>query len=153
MASNKHTFRKGHGGKGGPGSNGQLRRDLTIELISQLNEFDHDCTFLPPEKRLKLNRIVHNLIERACHGGDEFDEQGNFKRPGTGDLAAILAIFDRLEGKPTQTMTGPNNEPVKVELRTVEEVRMFLLERGIDVERVRLPRPLVQIEGKRVART
>ena len=31
---------------------------------------------------------------------------------------------------------GPDNGPVKVELRTIEEIRMFLLERGIDAERI-----------------
>jgi hypothetical protein len=127
------------GNKYGRGSQGQLRRDLTIELISQLNELDHDCNFMPPDKRLKLNRIVRNLIERACHAGDEFDEKGNLKKPGSGDLAAILAIFDRLEGRPAQRITGSDDGPVQLELRTVADVRTFLMERGIDVDHVPPP--------------
>ena len=55
----------------------------------------------------------------------------------------------RLEGKPSQTVTGPNDGPIKVELRTSEDVRIFLLERGIDAESIGLPRPLMQIEAKK----
>jgi hypothetical protein len=135
---NQTSFKKGN--KAGGGSRNQLRRDLTIELVSQLNELDHDCEFMPKDKRLKLNRVVRNLIEQACHAGDEYDADGKLKTPGTGDMAAILAIFDRLEGRPAQRVMGPDNGPVKVELRTIEEVRMFLLERGIDAERIGAPR-------------
>jgi hypothetical protein len=45
-----------------------------------------------------LQRVVSNLIAQAT-GVDEYDEKGNLVKEGTGDLAAILAIFDRVEGK------------------------------------------------------
>jgi hypothetical protein len=66
-----------------------------------------------------------------------------------GDLRAIQEIFDRLEGRVRQKIVGPGDGPVQLELRTIEEVKMFLLERGIDVER--LPNPLAYIEDKRHA--
>ena len=50
----RSTNTSDHRGAGG-GSRNQLRRDLTIELVSQLNELDHDCEFMPKDKRLKLN--------------------------------------------------------------------------------------------------
>lgn len=46
---NQTSFKKGN--KAGGGSRNQLRRDLTIELVSQLNEQDHDCEFMPKDKR------------------------------------------------------------------------------------------------------
>ena len=46
----------------------------------------------------KLQRVVSNLIALAC-GIDEYDEKGNLVKRDTGDLAAILAIFDRVEGR------------------------------------------------------
>ena len=65
---------------------------------------------------------------------------------GTGDLTAIKEIFDRLEGRPRQQIVGPNDGPVQVEFRTIEEIRMFLLERGIDSLRVPPP-PLRLVSG------
>jgi hypothetical protein len=85
------TFQKGH--KLSIGSRGQIRRDLTIELISQLNEVVDKRT-----GQTKLQRVVSNLVAQAT-GVDEYDEKGNLVKEGTGDLAAILAIFDRVEGK------------------------------------------------------
>jgi hypothetical protein len=76
---------------------------------------------------------------RAACLGDEFDAEGKLIKEGMGDLQAILAILDRLEGKPAQRVVGPDNGPVQVEYRTVEEVHMFLLERGIDALRVPPP--------------
>ena len=72
------TFQKGH--KLAIGSRGQFPRDLRIELVSQLNEVVDKRT-----GQTKLQRLVSNLIAKAIDG--------------TGDLAAILAIFDRVEGK------------------------------------------------------
>jgi hypothetical protein len=75
------TFQKGH--KLAIGSRGQIHRDLTIELISQLNE--------PSDKRqpsvTKLQRVISNLIANAING----------------DLVAIKAIFDRVEGRVPRT--------------------------------------------------
>src|ERR1700738_1281597 len=85
------VFQKGH--KLAIGSRGQIRRDLTIELISQLDEIFDKRT-----GQTKLQRVVSNLIAQAT-GVDEYDEKGNLVKEGTGDLAAILAIFDRVEGK------------------------------------------------------
>jgi hypothetical protein len=85
------VFQKGH--KLAIGSRGQLRRDLTIELISQLDEIFDKRT-----GQTKLQRVVSNLVAQAT-GVDEYDEKGNLVKEGTGDLAAILAIFDRVEGK------------------------------------------------------
>jgi hypothetical protein len=85
------VFQKGH--KLAIGSRGQIRRDLTIELISQLDEIFDKRT-----GQTKLQRVVSNLVAQAT-GVDEYDEKGNLVKEGTGDLAAILAIFDRVEGK------------------------------------------------------
>jgi hypothetical protein len=131
MARNATSFSKGH--KFGKGSNGQLRRDLTIELISQLNEIEPN----DPQQRPKLHRVVRNLIRQATTAHDKVVDGKTIE--GSGDLAAIKEIFDRLEGKPAQKIVGPDNGPLQVEYRTLEEVHAFLLERGIDVTRVPFP--------------
>jgi hypothetical protein len=116
-------------------SNNQ-RRDSTVELVTQLNELikNYDGT-----KRTKLHRLIKNLITKATTGDDVLDANGKIVKEGTGDLTAILAIIDRLEGRPAQKIVGPDNGPVQVEYRTIEEVHMFLLERGIDSLRVPPP--------------
>jgi len=108
----------------------------TRELIQQL----HENMELPRgvRQRNNLHHIIKNLIEQAT-GRDEYDESGKLIRRDLGDLAAIKEIFDRLEGRPRQQIVGPNDGPVQVEFRTVEEVRLFLLERGIDTLRVPPP--------------
>jgi hypothetical protein len=58
-------------------------------------------------------RIVRNLIRRAACLGDEFDKDGKLIKEGMGDLQAILAIIERLEGKPKQQITGLDNGPVR----------------------------------------
>jgi hypothetical protein len=85
------TFQKGH--KLAIGSRGQIRRDLTIELISQLNEIFDKRT-----GQTNLQLVVSNLIALAT-GADEYDKKGNLVKRGTGDLAAIKEIFDRIEGR------------------------------------------------------
>jgi hypothetical protein len=67
-------------------------------------------------------------------------------KEGTGDLQAITEIMNRLDGKPSQKIVGPDNGPLKVEYRTVEEVHMFLLERGIDS--LRVPPPPLKLISK-----
>jgi hypothetical protein len=74
------------------------------------------------------------------------DKDGNIIKEGTGDLAAIQEIINRLEGRPSQRIVGPDNGPVKVEYRTLEGVRMFLLERGIDS--LRVPPPPLRVISK-----
>jgi hypothetical protein len=87
----------------GPGSNGQLRRDMTIELISQLNEFNTE--YCSPKERIKLHRLIENLLLHAL-GTDYQDEKGNWKRD-KGDLSAILAVIDRLEGRAPRRSRSP----------------------------------------------
>jgi hypothetical protein len=135
------TFKKGH--KHAIGSNGQLRRDLTVELISQLNEVAKDPDGV---HRPKMHRLVRNLITQATTSADEHNEKGKLVKEGAGNLTAILAVFDRLEGKAPQSITGPNDGPVQLELKTAEEVRLYLLQRGFDI--ARLPPPNLQIEHK-----
>jgi hypothetical protein len=86
--------------------------------------------------------LVANLITKATTGDDKIVEGKLVK--GTGDLTAILAIIDRLEGRPAQKIVGPDNGPVKVQYRTVEEVHMYLLGRGIDA--LRVPPPPVKLK-------
>jgi hypothetical protein len=65
----------------------------------------------------------------------------------TGDLHAILALFDRLEGKPRQQVEV-KEESEELEFHTLAEVRNYLLEFGIDI--AKLPNPMVYLdEGKR----
>jgi hypothetical protein len=133
------TFQKGH--KLAIGSRGQIRRDLTIELNSQLDEIFDERT-----GQTKSQRVVSNLVEQAA-GVDEYDEEGNLVKRGIGDLAAILAIIDRVEGRvPRATsssvsQSGSTRQPSSInsENMTIEEIKMFLLERGIDVEKFSSP--------------
>jgi hypothetical protein len=109
------------------GHNGGLRRDSTVELVTQLNEVIKGAD---GTKRTKLHRLIKNLITKATTGEDHIDKDGKLVE-GTGDLAAIQEIINRLEGRPSQKIVGPDNGPLQVEYRTIEEVHMFLLERGI----------------------
>jgi ribosomal protein L17 len=77
---NATSFQRGN--KFGIGSRGQLRKDLTIELIRQLNEIDPN-----DPKRSKMQRVVDNLIDHAMHDRD---------------LRAVKEIFNRVEGKPAK---------------------------------------------------
>jgi hypothetical protein len=122
----RHKFEKGNTyGK----DNKPLRRDMTLELIDELNEL---CTRPgSEERREKMRWVIKALVNNAMDG----------------DNAAIIAIFDRLEGKPAQKIVGPNNGPVKIQFNTIEEVKAYLLERGIDVER--LPNPMKYLEPRR----
>jgi hypothetical protein len=76
-----------------------------MELIQQLNEVVKDKDGI---ERPKLHRVIKNLITQATTAADEYDEDGNLVKEGAGDLAAIREIFDRLEGKPRQQITGPS---------------------------------------------
>jgi hypothetical protein len=127
------------------GNSGGMRRDITHELISQLNEvLKYPKT---KETRTYMSRIVHNLIRQAATQGDVFDNDGKLIKEGLGDLTAILAIIDRLEGKPRQQVVGPDDGPMQVEYKTIEEMHMFLLNRGIDAARLPPP-PLKLVEHK-----
>jgi hypothetical protein len=113
-ATRPGTFQKGH--KLAIGSRGQIRRDLTIELISQLDEiFDKRQPSVT-----KMDRVVSNLVEHAMRG----------------DPAAIKEIFDRVEGRVSQKPIVEPEKEVAVKFKTIEEIKMYLLERGIDAERL-----------------
>jgi hypothetical protein len=94
------SFQKGNQLAAGKGKHGPLKRDLTIELSSQLNELLESKT-PDGETRTKLHRVVRNLITQATTGADVVDENGNVVVEGAGDLAAIQEIFNRFEGKPS----------------------------------------------------
>ena len=132
-------FQKGH--QLSKGGNGGMRTDLTSELVQQLDEIVRYKHPLTKEQRSFKQRIVRNLIRRAACLGDEFDANGKLIKEGDGDLQAILAIIERLEGKPKQQITGPDDGPVQIQYRTIEEVHMYL-SRGIDSLRVPPPPPL-----------
>jgi hypothetical protein len=124
---------------------GPMRHDMTIELITQLNDL---IKCADGSKRTKLHRLIKNLIAKATTADDVLDKDGNIIKEGTGDLSVIQEIINRLEGKPSQKIVGADNGPVRVEYKTIEELRMFLLERGIDS--LRVPPPplrLVNTEG------
>jgi len=110
-----------------------MRHDTTIELITQLNEMTKD---VDGHKRTKLHRLIKNLITKVTTADDVLDKDGNVVKEGIGDLSAIQEIINRLEGKPSQKIVRPDDGPVRVEYRTIEEVRMFLLERGIVMGRL-----------------
>jgi hypothetical protein len=138
-------FQKGN--KLSLGSNGQIRHLVTLEIVSQLNEVCKNIDGSPTKyKRDKLHRLVRNLITKATIGDDRVLSDGTIVE-GTGDTTAILAIIDRIEGRPSQKIVGPDNGPVQVEFKTVEEVHKFLLDRGIDVSRV--PPPPLRITDQR----
>ena len=123
--------------------NGGLRREVTVELVTQLNEM---LKCKDGVDRTKLHRLVKNLITQATTGADVVDEHGKVIHEGAGDLTAILAIYDRLEGRPSQKIVGPDNGPLQIEYKTIEEVHMFLLERGIDS--LRVPPPPMKLVSK-----
>jgi hypothetical protein len=63
-------------------------------------------------------------------------------------LEAAIWLVERGYGKPAMQVAAQseNDGSEQKEFRTVEEIRLFLLERGIDV--ARLPSPCAVIEGK-----
>src|ERR1700738_5342514 len=63
-------------------------------------------------------------------------------RTGHGIFAAIMAVWERLEGRVGVRPEEEEEGQEKVEYRTIEDVAMFLQERGIDALRVPPPPPL-----------
>jgi hypothetical protein len=116
MPGKGRPFEKGN--KAGGGAVSQLRRDMTVRLIEKLNQIITQPK--SKEKMLAMDAIVEALIWNAIEG----------------DMTAIKEIFDRLEGKPAQRITGPNDSAMQVELKTREQVMTFLIERGVDVSRL-----------------
>jgi hypothetical protein len=82
------------------------RRDFTVELLAQLDEIVKYKLPLTKEQLSFKQRIIRNLLMRAACLGDEFDAEGKLIKEGMGDLQAILAILDRLEGKPAQRVAS-----------------------------------------------
>jgi hypothetical protein len=142
----------------GTGARGQLRnQQLTQILISILNEADPT----DPQQRPKLYRVCENLIAQATTALDKYKTKTVLRRgkggkvieveiktneieeKGIGDLMAIKEIFDRIDGKPKQVIVGPNDGPIQIEYRSIEEIRVAMLEKGIDL--TALPVPLPQL--------
>jgi hypothetical protein len=142
----EHAIRKGNQLSVGKRPLGPMRHAMTIEIITQLNEMAKEIDKGKRVNRTKLHRLVKNLITKATTGDDLFDEHGELIKEGTGDLQAITEIINRVEGKPAQRITGADDGPVQVEYKTIEEVRMFLLERGIDS--LRAPPPSMKVISK-----
>jgi hypothetical protein len=76
-----------------------LRRDTTVELVTQLNEL---IKCADGSKRTKLHRLIKNLIAKATTADDVLDKDGNIIKEGTGDLSAIQEILIG-ETRPPQT--------------------------------------------------
>jgi len=146
------------GNKLAPGSAGQLRgQEMTQVLVSILNEIDPS----DPRQRSKMYRVCSNLVDQATISADVYEEKevtrfnkrtqttttykkrGKLVQKGCGELMAIKEIFDRTDGKPKQVIVGPNNGPVVVEYRTYEQIRIALLDKGIDMNA--LPKPIEAI--------
>jgi hypothetical protein len=60
-------------------------------------------------------------------------------------LEAAQWLVDRGYGKASQQTTGPNDGPLQVEYHSFDEVRAVLLSKGIDYDRLPLPRMIKQI--------
>jgi hypothetical protein len=103
---------------------------MTMVLIQQLNEAEKKTN------RAKMHIVVEKLVELAMEGGGAlYDAKGKLiKRYG--DLEAIKYLFDRLEGRPAQSMGIFKDNLVRVEFRSYEEIRDGLMEQGIDIERL-----------------
>jgi hypothetical protein len=60
-------------------SNRPMRRDTTVELITQLNEL---IKCADGSKRTKLHRLIKNLIAKATTADDVLDKDGNIIKEG-----------------------------------------------------------------------
>lgn len=69
---------------------------LRDALILELNRMTDDDD---GKKVKKVSRIVHKLVESGI----------------AGKVDAIKEIFDRVEGKPAQAITGPDGGPVQIQ--------------------------------------
>jgi hypothetical protein len=67
------------------------------------------------------------------------DVMDNKRYPIELRMEAANWLVERGYGKAPQEITGPNEGPVQVEYRNFDEVRAYLLTKGIDYDR--LPRP------------
>lgn len=152
MTNNAGTLVKG-GRKIGTGSRGQLRdKELTQCLISILNEIDPT----DPKQKAKMYRVCENLVTQAtvCYDKmkmrqvtrkkngkvESYEVKTNeIEEKGMGELMAIKEIFDRVDGKPKQTIVGPNDGPVVIEYHGFTEIKVGLLQQGIDIDALPAP--------------
>src|ERR1700730_12501765 len=88
--------------------NGGLRREVTVELVTQLNEM---LKCKDGGDRTKPHRLAQILIAQAAPGADEVDEPAKEIPEGAAARTAILPISDRLEGRPSHKIVGPDNGP------------------------------------------
>ena len=112
------------------GARGQMRRDMTMLLVQKLNEAEKN------RDRSKMEKIIDNLVDRAMYAGEVLNEKGKVIVPARGDMEAIKYIFDRLEGRPAQQLNVSKDSHVQIEFRSYEEIKIGLLERGVDIERM-----------------
>ena len=110
-------------GLGNPGPSPRPKF-LTQELISQLNELD------VKSGKTKYGKIIENLIKNATGyvlKTKTTDEDGNVvieEREIPHDLEAIRQIFDRLEGKPMQSVglgVGENTGKLTIVFESVDQ--------------------------------
>jgi hypothetical protein len=66
-------------------------------------------------KRTKLHRLIKNLITKATTADDVLYTNGNIIKEGTSGLSAIQEIINRLEGTPSQKITGPRRRHVELD--------------------------------------
>jgi hypothetical protein len=67
------------------------------------------------KKRTKLHRLIKNLITKATTADDVLYTNGNIIKEGTSGLSAIQEIINRLEGTPSQKITGPRRRHVELD--------------------------------------
>jgi hypothetical protein len=137
MPGKGRPFEPGH--KFSLGGRSQARKDLTVELVTQLNSTLKDKSNVD---RTRLSRVVRKLVEHATGEADDKFENGKLIEEGRGSLSAIIEVFDRLEGRPTQKVDVQNDAPR--EQRSLETVLLSLIESGLDP--TRLPPPIKVLE-------
>src|ERR1700694_4798812 len=92
----------------------------------------------PNKATLEFRNYVREHTDRAV---DLYVEvMDNTKLPYALRMEAASWLVERGYGKAPQQITGPNEGPVQVEYHSFDEVRAFLLTKGIDYDRLPLPR-------------
>jgi hypothetical protein len=76
----KHAFSEGNQLAAG---HNNLRRDTTVELVTQLNEL---IKCADGSKRTRLHRLIKNLITKATTADDVLDKDGNVIKEGTNEV-------------------------------------------------------------------
>jgi hypothetical protein len=89
---------KSHRWKKGQSGNPSGKPKGTLSLVAMLRKALQD----DPEK---CRAIIENLMDNAAH------------RPDEKSLAFIREILDRIDGKPAQTIQGPDGGPIEIDVR------------------------------------